>query len=641
MLLFSAAPLGVFIASLPASWAVSIAEIQGVSFQSPYAGQLVHDVTGIVTAKDRYGLWISGEPSPDPRVSTGLRIYGSSSLRSVMVGDLISLSGRVTEYRPKYAPNDLFLTELDLLRDIVIHSHDNVVEPLVLGRDRIPPTGQLSAADKGPDGWLSVPNNVTLLESLNATLQPDVYALDFWESLEGRLVTIPNPVAAGFPNRFGSAWVYGDWPMVGKNSRGGLTLTSSANGAPDAHGGAVLIGHPLDGTRNPRTAMGVTLSDITGIVTYQYGNYHVLPFTAFNITSVPKEEVSPVTFTSSHPCEVTIGDYNVENMGPRSHHLHTVAEHIVHYLNTPDIVFVQEIQDDSGTKDDGVVSANKTLSTLTRAIAIASKGKVYYDFANVEPVNNMDGGQPGGNIRVAYLWRPDKVSLVPGSPIGNATQATQVQVDRSGKLALSLNPGRIDPTHPAWIEARKPIAAAWQTSSGDRFFTVNVHYNSKRDSSSTHGDARPPVNGRNAHRATQVNVTATFVKSVLDYDANASVVVGGDMNEYIQTRSVFVSFEGLLTDINEVAGVPPQERYTYVFDQNTQEIDHIFVSDAIAARGTSVEHVHINTWAESTGAQASDHDPSVAKVWVCAQEMHEQPEDLYDNDYLTNEQTVL
>ena len=89
-------------------------------------------------------------------------------------------------------------------------------------------------------------------------------------------------------------------------------------------------------------------------------------------------------------------------MSPRSHHIPRIADHIANYLNTPDIVFVQEIQDDSGTRDDGVVSANKTLSALAKAIEKASNG-VEYEFVDIPPLNNVDGGQPGSNIRVAYL----------------------------------------------------------------------------------------------------------------------------------------------------------------------------------------------------------------------------------------------
>lgn len=108
-----------------------------------------------------------------------------------------------------------------------------------------------------------------------------------------------------------------------------------------------------------------------------------------------------------------------------------------------------------------------------------------------------------------------------------------------------------------------------------------------------------------------------FVKSILAKDANASIILAGDMNEFVQTRSVFQALNGVLTDINELSGVEPVERYTYVYDQHAQEIDQIFVSDAIGRRGTEVEHVHVNTWAASIGERASDHDPSVAKVRVC------------------------
>jgi predicted extracellular nuclease len=88
-------------------------------------------------------------------------------------------------------------------------------------------------------------------------------------------------------------------------------------------------------------------------------------------------------------------------MAPNSSHLPVVANHIANYLNLPDIMFVQEIQDDSGPTDDGVVSANLTLTTLVTAIQ--KESGVLYSYIDIAPVNNQDGGQPGGNIRQAYL----------------------------------------------------------------------------------------------------------------------------------------------------------------------------------------------------------------------------------------------
>ena len=90
-------------------------------------------------------------------------------------------------------------------------------------------------------------------------------------------------------------------------------------------------------------------------------------------------------------------------MGPRSSHLPTVANHIANYLNAPDIMFVQEIQDNSGDTDDGTVLGNLTLTNLVTKIASAGNMTTPYSFLEIAPEDDMDGGEPGGNIRVAYL----------------------------------------------------------------------------------------------------------------------------------------------------------------------------------------------------------------------------------------------
>ena len=109
-----------------------------------------------------------------------------------------------------------------------------------------------------------------------------------------------------------------------------------------------------------------------------------------------------------------------------------------------------------------------------------------------------------------------------------------------------------------------------------------------------------------------------FVKDLLKKDPGAHIVLAGDCNEFFQTRSVYAPFAGLLTEADEAAGVPAVERYTYLFDQNSQQLDHVFASSVVIERGgVRVEHVHVNSWAASESARASDHDPSVAQVKVC------------------------
>ncbi len=145
-------------------------------------------------------------------------------LNEISVGDLITLSGKVQEFRPSADPTYLTATELSSPTNITVLSHNNTVTPVILGRDRSPPTRYFSSLDKGRDGFLSVPNNQTDLDVVNPTAQPDKYGIDFWSSLEGQLVTVPKPVSLGFGNNFKEFWVRGDWNADNVNSRGGITL---------------------------------------------------------------------------------------------------------------------------------------------------------------------------------------------------------------------------------------------------------------------------------------------------------------------------------------------------------------------------------------------------------------------------------
>jgi len=77
----------------------------------------------------------------------------------------------------------------------------------------------------------------------------------------------------------------------------------------------------------------------------------------------------------------------------------------------------------------------------------------------------------------------------------------------------------------------------------------------------------------------------------------------------------FKAVSGLI-DLNDAAGIPEAERYTYTFDQNMQSLDHVFLSPSIVKKGVKGEHIHVNTWA-TVGDEVSDHDPTVAKVDVC------------------------
>jgi predicted extracellular nuclease len=258
--------------------------------------------------------------------------------------------------------------------------------------------------------------------------------------------------------------------------------------------------------------MGDQFEDITGVVQQTFGFYYILPLTAVKKTVSADSTVAPSPFLSQGKCTgITVGSYNVENLAPTSSHLPKVAGHIVNYLKTPDLMFVQEIQDNSGPTDDGVVASDVTLTTLVNAIKALSN--VTYSWTYISPVNDLDGGQPGGNIRQAYLYRAEVLSLYKPN-IGGSTDATAVVPGKAGAKGLagaptlSFNPGRIEPANDAWTISRKPLAAVWRAKGASKpFYTVNVHWASKGGSTGLQGDVRPPINGVVDARNAQANVT--------------------------------------------------------------------------------------------------------------------------------------
>lgn len=100
-------------------------------------------------------------------------------------------------------------------------------------------------------------------------------------------------------------------------------------------------------------------------------------------------------------------------------------------------------------------------------------------------------------------------------------------------------------------------------------------------------------------------------------DSTASIIVGGDCNEFLYTQSVFASLTSVLTDVDSLAGIPVEERYTYIYDGQSEQLDHLFVSDSIKSRGVKAQHIHVNNWSPTLASRASDHDPTVAQLDVC------------------------
>ncbi|MGW9380783.1 endonuclease/exonuclease/phosphatase family protein [Streptomyces albidoflavus] len=585
---------GLLVAASPQAAAdtLRIHDIQGTTRISPLVGQRVEAVPGIVTGVRAYGsrgFWFQDtRPDADPSTSEGLFVF-TSSAPTVKAGDAVEVTGTVTEYVPGgTSSGNQSLTQLSQPSVTVVSSGNPIPRAQVIDARSVP-TRYTPAGDPAAQGSVN-----------SLPLKPRSYALDFYESLEGMNVRIGNSRVVGATDPYAELWVTVK-PGERPSARGGTvygSYTAQNTGRLQVQQLAPLAESPF-----PKADVGDRLTGRTeGPLDYnQYGGYTLAARELGEVQSrgLKREKTKPQARN-----ELAVATYNVENLDPTDpqEKFDALAQAVVTNLASPDVLALEEIQDDNGPADDGTVSADETLRRFTEAITAA--GGPRYDWRSIDPVDKADGGEPGGNIRQAFLFNPARVSFT-DRPGGDATTATGVVRER-GTAALTHSPGRVDPADPAWQNSRKPLAGEF-TFRGERVFLIANHFASKGGDEPLAGHRQPPTRSSEAQRHAQAASVNTFVKKLLSADRKAKVLVLGDINdfEFSTTTKTLTAGKTLKP---AALSLPPAERYSYVFQGNSQILDQILVTPAI--RHFHYDSVHINA---EFATQNSDHDPQVLR----------------------------
>ncbi|MFJ3227406.1 endonuclease/exonuclease/phosphatase family protein [Streptomyces sp. NPDC086783] len=571
---------------------VHIHDIQGTTRVSPFAGQKVTDVTGVVTGVRTYGsskgFWFQDpDADADPATSEGVFVFTSSAPK-VAVGDKVTVTGTVSEYVPGGASTgNQSLTEITKPTVTVVSAGNAVPAATVVDADSVP---DAYTADGDPAAGGSV----------NALpLRPAEYALDLYESLEGMNVQVSDVRVVTATDPYAELWVTVK-PHEHADRRGGTVYGSYTS----QNTGRLQIQSLGAAADFPTANVGDELAGTTaGPLDYnQYGGYTLV---AGKLGTLDKGGLERETTDAQGRKELAVATYNVENLDPGDTTFAAHASAIVNNLQSPDIVSLEEIQDDNGAKNDGTVSAELTMRKLVDAIAAA--GGPSYEWRSIDPVDLADGGEPGGNIRQVFLFNPERVSFTDRAG-GDATTAVGVTKER-GKAALTVSPGRIDPASDAWKSSRKPLAGEF-VFRGKTVFVIANHFASKGGDQSLHGQFQPPVRSSETQRHLQATAVNSFVKDILATQKNADVVALGDINDFeFSGTAELLEGDGELW--SAIKSLPRSERYTYDYQGNSQVLDQILVSPSIR-KGCDLEYdsVHINS---EFSDQISDHDPQVLR----------------------------
>jgi predicted extracellular nuclease len=590
-----------------------INEVQGAAHLSPLSARTVR-IEGIVTARRTAGggrgFWVQ-DPTPDADSATSEAVFVvlGTTTPAAQIGSLVRVVGTVSEFRGGGDPDNLTITQISSSNANVttLLTGQPVPLPTVLGDDgRMPPTENIDDDNAG---------NV----ETGGVFDPVGDAIDFYESLEGMLLQVNDAEVVGPTRSFGEITLLpdgGDWTTGLRTLRGGILLGGYVDPNPeriivDDEVLRDLAPAPRPGKAMPDMNVGDMLtSAVVGPLDYSFSNYKI------QATTTPTFVSGGNVRETTEPAEaedIAFGTFNVENLAgtdPQSKFDH-LARLIVDHLQAPDILGIEEVQDNDGVTGgtaSPVVDASVAWSRLIAAIEAV--GGPVYDYRQIDPVDDQEGGAPGGNIRVGFLFRTDRGVSFVDRPGGSPT--TETTVVGKNKPQLSASPGRIGTQSEAFDETRKSLAGEFVVRDRTVFVVVN-HFSSKTDDQPLYGPNQPPTRFSEGPRHGQAQVVNDFVDAILAKDSRARVVVLGDINDFEFSETTSILEGGVLTSL--VKTLEPNERYSYVFEGNSQVLDQILLSNRLLELPYRPRYdvVHLNS-EFADAIQASDHEPSLVRL---------------------------
>jgi len=569
---------------------LSIPQIQGAAPKSAYANT-VQTTEGVVTAKVGSGFFIQDARGDDnPATSDALFVFGAGA--GVAVGDLVRVTGTVTEYTPTGATRSY--TELT----------------------------NATASRVGP-GTAITPTNVTL---------PDADLARF----EGMLVRFATPLTVN-----GNAYL---------GERGELTLSAGRReiptnrytpGSPEARAMAadnaaniVVLDDGIfvapttipylfaDGT----VRTGDTVSDLTGVLDFGAiggggAAFKLQPTVAPRFSRTNERLPAPV---------VAAGNVRV------------ASANVLNFFTT-----FTNGEDAWGRTGQGCKIGNTTTRSNCRGAdnlpeflrqrdkIVSSLVAVNADVVGLMEIQNND------DIAVTYLVDQLNGAMGPGTyavvpkPAATGTDAIRVAMiykPNSVKLvgaALSDGNG---------INNRAPIAQTFKAANGGKFSLVVNHLKSKGGCGGSTGGDVDSGDGQgcwNASRVEQVErLRDVFLPQVIAAASDADVLIVGDMNAYGKEDPIrTLNAAGYVNEIERFVradGIP----YSYVFGGESGYLDHALASTSLSPQVAGVTEWHNNSDEpeaidyniEASGQdpyqanpyRASDHDPVVVSLSLAA-----------------------
>jgi len=567
---------------------LTIPQIQGAGATSPY-NNTVQTTSGVITARVGSGFFIQDlNGDGDPTTSDGLFIFTTGA--SGNVGDMVTVSGTITEYTPSGATRSY--TEMKDVSSLRVTGSGYTITP---------------ANIELPNNDLARYEGMLVRFTTPLTVNGTNYLGDRGELVlsSGRREVPTNRFRPGTPDAIA---------LQQANDKNYVLLDDGVFVTP-----ATVPYLAADGT----VRSGDTVSDLTGVLDFgAMGGggawFKVQPTVAPVISRTNARTEAPViaagnirvasanvlnfftTFTNGgdawgrtgQGCAIGSSAPSAGNCRGADNMTEFVRQRdkIVNELKAmdADAVGLMEIQNNGDT------AVTYLVEQLNAAI-----GSTTYAVVPKPPATGTDA------IRVAMIYKPAKLALVGGA----------------------LSDGDV-------INNRAPIAATFKAANGARFSLIVNHLKSKGSCPSSGVGNVDIGDGQGCWNATRVSqakrLVNYFIPQVVATSGDPDVIIVGDMNAYGHEDPIaYYTANGMVNEIERFVR-PRTQPYSYVFDGESGYLDHALATTALSSQVVDVSEWHNNAdeptaidynigdtttdYYTDNAFRASDHDPVVVSL---------------------------
>lgn len=406
----------------------------------------------------------------------------------------------------------------------------------------------------------------------------------------------------------------GEWDGFANNTFGGLG-SHDASGCPD--GTTLLFSEYVEGSSFNKaveiyngTGAAVDLegyfiqlyqngSDRVGELipltgTVADGAVHVVAHEDASFAGTADQTTGDLVFNGDDAVLLRLGNKNDTGTTPSADRLETqltkLALAIELELKLPDIIVAQEVENQGILQElgDRVNAANGTAYTAVGFETSDERG-----------------------IEVGFLYDLDRVNII------EAHQMTGAAIE------AAFGPDSPSP-------GREPLVGTFQVRGTERddIIIIGNHFKSKSGDNPLYGKNDPPIRITEVQRHAQAEAVRDYVNVLLDANPNQWLLVTGDFNDFqfaepgegTDTIAILEGGAGEVKLLNVVDQLKAAERWSFVFDGNSQVLDHMLLSPALEAELLGADFLHFNTPYTaslsndpSTPLVSSDHDALEAR----------------------------